>query len=61
MEDKNGQLIIADNGTGVSADYSLDESSSFGLKLVSMLTEQLNGSLSVHKEHGLKYELVFTL
>ena len=48
-DDNEGHLIIADNGTGVSEEYAVESSNSFGLKLVNMLTEQLKGSLSIHK------------
>ena len=43
-------LIVSDNGVGLPPDFSLEDVSSLGLQLVTMLTRQLEGTLAV--DHG---------
>ncbi|WP_421871198.1 histidine kinase dimerization/phosphoacceptor domain -containing protein [Marinoscillum sp.] len=57
--DQNGKLVIADNGPGKVTKNT--EQESFGLRLVNILTEQLNGTMKVSQEKGLRYELSFAI
>jgi len=53
------ELMICDNGIGLGPNTSVKDATSFGLKLVHMLTKQLKGKLTVLNENGLKYTLSF--
>lgn len=58
--DKTGDLItfkLNDNGI---PDSNENESDGFGMKLVYLLTEQLEGSLDVRRDEGTCYTLTFT-
>lgn len=45
-------LVVKDNGTGAESPQHLERDGSLGSRLVSMLSEQLNGSLSITTEPG---------
>jgi two-component sensor histidine kinase len=47
-------LILSDNGKGLKGGTTI-EAKSFGLKLVNILTRQLNATLVVNHDYGLKY------
>jgi two-component sensor histidine kinase len=50
----NMELQIADNGKGFSGKV---ENTSFGMKLVQTLVEQLNGSMSIQTTNGMNYKI----
>jgi two-component sensor histidine kinase len=50
----NMELQIADNGKGFSG---IVENTSFGMKLVQTLVEQLNGSMSIQTTNGMNYKI----
>ncbi|MEQ9375295.1 MAG: histidine kinase dimerization/phosphoacceptor domain -containing protein [Imperialibacter sp.] len=52
------QLEVADNGKGLPADFNLEKAKSLGLKLVNILTRQLNGQLTVHSVGGARFSIV---
>jgi PAS domain S-box-containing protein len=52
-------IFIEDNGIGLPKDFDITESDSLGLQLVTTLTEQLDGSLSIKVENGTKYLITF--
>ncbi|MBN2732504.1 MAG: PAS domain S-box protein [Balneolaceae bacterium] len=60
--DENYQLIVADNGKGLPADFSIEDSSnhSLGLSLVKTLTRQLKGELSVENGKGTTFTITFS-
>lgn len=60
--DENYQLIVADNGKGLPADFSIEDSSnhSLGLSLVKTLTRQLKGELSVENGNGTTFMITFS-
>lgn len=51
------ELIVADNGTGITNDPK--NSQSLGLEIVEALTEQINGTINVTSNQGLKYIVSF--
>ena len=51
-------LTVKDNGKGISLD---DTPRGFGLELVDMLTQQLDGTLSITNDQGTKVEITFSL
>ena len=52
------QLEVGDNGKGLPADFNLEKAKSLGLKLVNILTRQLNGQLSVHSRGGAHFSIL---
>ncbi len=52
------QLEVADNGKGMPADFNLEKAKSLGLKLVNILTRQLNGQMSVHSTGGAHFSIL---
>jgi len=55
------QLLIADNGPGLKKLINLEDASSFGLKLVNILTHQLKGSVRSFNDNGLNYIIEFNV
>lgn len=52
-------LIVWDNGIGVPADFDISKAKSLGLRLVTMLSAQLNGTLHVSGQRGTRVEIRF--
>jgi len=52
------RLIVKDNGKGLPDDFDTDRLSSFGLKLVLGLTEQLKGKLKITQDKGTTFTIV---
>ncbi len=58
------KIIIKDNGIGISKDFNPknfnpENSTGFGLKLVGLLTKQLEGTLRIESDNGTKFILEF--
>ncbi len=54
-------LTIQDNGKGLPDGFNISESKGFGLKLIEMLCEQLNGEFTIENNNGTKSTLKFNL
>lgn len=55
------QLVIADNGIGISMDKINYSSSSLGLKLVKGLTEDIQGDISIINDNGTTIRIEFEI
>jgi two-component sensor histidine kinase len=55
----NYQLIIRDNGIGISKDIELEKLESLGLKLVFQLTDQINGKVEIKRTYGTEFKILF--
>ncbi len=55
------ELIVSDNGIGFSSNFDLTSSHFLGLKLVTALSAQLDGSLSLETRQGASVRLSFRL
>ena len=53
------RLIVRDDGIGIDAALDLDDSASHGLKLVTLLAEQLHGELRVQRAGPTEFSLSF--
>lgn len=53
------RFAIEDDGEGLPSHFDIAKTKSFGLQLVRLLTEQLEGSISVKQENGTCFEIVF--
>lgn len=52
-------LEVGDNGTGLPKGVDFNRTESLGMMLIRMLSEQLNGEITVESDGGTHYKLVF--
>ncbi|WCL49046.1 PAS domain S-box protein [Leptospira sp. GIMC2001] len=59
----NDKVLITyrDNGVGIPEQNSMDKAKGFGLQLISMLVEQINGSIRYENSDGANFFIEFTL
>ena len=53
-------LAVTDNGPGLPDNKKIDELNSMGLRLVKILTNQLDGTFSYEYEHGSAFKILFS-
>jgi PAS domain S-box-containing protein len=58
-QDGNLVLQVRDNGVGLPPDLDIETAPSLGLRLVSMLAKQLQGTLEVERGAGTTFRIVF--
>jgi PAS domain S-box-containing protein len=61
MQQDNDQirLIVSDDGVGMRADFDLAETESLGIQLVNMLTNQLDGTVTMDVAQGTRFTICF--
>jgi two-component sensor histidine kinase len=52
-------LRVADNGVGLPTEIEIDNLNTLGLKLITSLTEQLNGELNIVRKKGTEFLITF--
>ena len=52
-------LCVADNGVGLPEGTNYENTDSLGLQLVMALVEQVNGTIELDSEKGVKYTITF--
>lgn len=52
-------LSIQDNGIGLPATVDIDHTQTLGMALIRGLTEQLEGSLDIDRQHGTRFTITF--
>ncbi|MBN2417051.1 sensor histidine kinase [bacterium] len=52
-------IVIQDNGPGLPKKVNTDDPDSLGLKLIDLLTQQVNGELTITNDNGARFEVVF--
>lgn len=52
-------LIFRDDGVGVPQEFDLDKAPSLGLRLVKILTNQIGGELTFHRNGGTEFKIIF--
>lgn len=52
-------FVVADNRAGIRPDITLENQTTLGLKLVNMLTEQLNGTVVIDRTGGTMFTFTF--
>jgi PAS domain S-box-containing protein len=57
--DNHISLIVGDNGNGVPESVNITNSSGFGLQVVDMLAEQLEGIIRLERDNGSRFILEF--
>ena len=53
------ELSVADKGVGFPENFDWTKSDSLGLRLVRLLTEQLQGEIVMENNHGVKFTVTF--
>ena len=53
------ELIIKDNGVGIPETIDVNKTSSLGLRLIRILTDQLGGTSTIERENGTKISIIF--
>ncbi len=53
------QIIVQDNGVGIPGDLDLKQTTSMGLQIVTILVNQLEGSLEMQREGGTAAKVLF--
>ncbi|MCJ7679580.1 MAG: PAS domain S-box protein [Candidatus Aminicenantes bacterium] len=59
LENDTFELVVQDDGIGLPPDIDMETSESLGLRIVRLLTGQLEGNLSVQREKGTTFTLCF--
>ena len=54
-------LVIADNGVGIPETLDINSVETLGLRLVSLLSQQLDGSLAINRRNPTSYSIEFPL
>ncbi len=58
-QDHSYQLIVSDNGVGFPEDINYQDTKSLGLRLVNILTDQIDGTIKLKREHGTNFIIEF--
>ncbi|MCX6138796.1 MAG: PAS domain S-box protein [Ignavibacteriales bacterium] len=59
LKERQATIIVQDNGVGIPESVTLENSDSFGLKLVGILAEQIEGTIRIERGNGTKIALEF--
>ena len=59
MTDGRLTLKIVDDGVGLPAGFDLNQCSSLGLQLVTILSEQIGGQMTLRRDNGTHFEISF--
>ena len=59
--DNNVSFFIEDNGDGIPESITFENTTGFGMQLVSMLSEQIGGSIKIERSVGTKFILEFQI
>ena len=59
LKDRTYQMIVRDTGVGLPQDVDIRDPKSFGLQIVTMLVDQLEGKMEVEKEGGTTFKILF--
>jgi len=55
------ELTVSDNGIGIPEEMDFNNSGSLGLKLVNILTDQIDGKLDLDQSKGTKFQIRFKI
>ncbi|MBN2391899.1 MAG: PAS domain S-box protein [Anaerolineae bacterium] len=60
LADHQVRLVVRDNGVGLPKDADYMNTGSLGLQLVTMLVEQLDGTIEIRNNVGAEFEIIFS-
>jgi two-component sensor histidine kinase len=55
----NYELIVSDNGIGLPNEFDINNTKTLGLMLVNSLTEQIDGKITINRENGTRFSIIF--
>ena len=58
-DDNMYNLTVRDNGIGLPENFNIETISSFGMRLISILIKQLDGSSNIHNDNGAIFTIKF--
>ncbi len=61
LQPSNHVLIYRDNGPGMPEGFDLSKSTSFGIKVIKLLTKQLGGVVKYYNDNGAVFEMPFKI
>lgn len=61
IQGQRATLVIEDNGNGIPETVDIEHPSGFGLRLVGMLTKQIDGTIKIERGKGTRFVLEFCL
>jgi PAS domain S-box-containing protein len=61
QSDADLELVVADDGIGMPADFNVEDSTTLGMQLVTTLVEQLEGRLEIVRRDGTQFKVQFAL
>lgn len=61
VKDNLAKLVIQDNGIGIPESVSFENSKGFGLELIGLLVQQLNGRIRIERGEGTRFVLEFNV
>lgn len=53
------KMVVSDNGRGIPEHVNFRNTETLGLQLVSTLTEQINGTITMNRNKGTTFEIIF--
>ncbi|HHS12641.1 MAG TPA: PAS domain S-box protein [bacterium] len=53
------ELIVRDNGSGIPESVKVEHSGTLGLKLIHILAEQIEGTISLYRKKGTRFQIQF--
>jgi two-component sensor histidine kinase/predicted hydrocarbon binding protein len=59
LSESEHELVISDNGSGISDDINLDHPKGLGTEIVLGLVDQIDGTLQISDDEGLSYAIQF--
>jgi PAS domain S-box-containing protein len=59
--DGSVRLAVSDDGIGLPADFDVDQTTTLGLQLITLLAEQLGGTLTIERSNPTRFVLRFPL
>jgi two-component sensor histidine kinase len=59
-KDRNLVIIYQDNGIGIPTDLDWQNTASLGLRLVTSLVDQMNGTIELDRSEGTRFTIVVT-
>ena len=54
-------LVVHDNGVGLPEDIDIHTAETLGMQLISMLVQQLKGTIEIDRKNGTEFRIGFTV
>lgn len=61
LSNNDFEMIIKDDGIGIPEDKDIMNSKTLGINLIMALIDQINGTITMTNDNGLKYSIIFPL